>query len=259
MIKIDNPCSEDWDKMHPKKTGRFCNHCQEHIRDFSTLSDNELARLIAGKEKVLCGRFSNDQLERFIPMPSKEKRFSYLTKVAASLLLFVTPKAHAHSTHNNTDKFSGIKNNISKKTRTLLIEKPIEIKGIVIDANTNQPIPNAIIVISSPTNLLLEKTGYKTDEEGNYSIIINDSTEKRDITFIIACKDYEEATVKIKPEDFNTQINVFLSPITNNGDIVLTSTPVQKYSALVGEVLIIKPKKKHFNFWNLFRSKKNRK
>ncbi len=63
QISIPDPCQEDWNEMPINGKGRDCSKCEKNIRDFTKMSDNELIALLKSEENV-CGRFSEDQLDR---------------------------------------------------------------------------------------------------------------------------------------------------------------------------------------------------
>ena len=244
--------------MTDNSYGKFCDHCKENVIDFTNLSDNEIGRIINSNKNNLCGRFNEDQLNRVIAIKPTEHNHSFFARIAAALLLFTSTKESlAHS--NNLVPESLITSDKQIKSKSVLTDKynPIELTGTIYDANTNKPIPNAKIMIVSPVYTSGTNAVYKTDDNGNYSIILPDSTEKRIIELLIAAVDYQESTIKISYDDYSTQNNVFLSPASY--DVIIVS-----HSGLKGKVAISsttppqKPKK-HFNFFNLFRKKKNRK
>lgn len=64
-LTIPQPCHEQWDEMTPVEKGRYCKACSKTITDFSGMSDAEVLDRIANRNsEPLCGRFSNDQLNR---------------------------------------------------------------------------------------------------------------------------------------------------------------------------------------------------
>jgi hypothetical protein len=64
-IVLKNPCSENWDSMHPDAAGRFCQSCQKSVIDFSLKTDHEIQVFLKDKQgEALCGRFYIHQVER---------------------------------------------------------------------------------------------------------------------------------------------------------------------------------------------------
>jgi hypothetical protein len=63
-LSINNPCSEDWNKMTKNSEGRFCALCQKNVVDFTSMSDEEIKNYFLNYKGVsLCGRLKKEQLE----------------------------------------------------------------------------------------------------------------------------------------------------------------------------------------------------
>lgn len=65
IVRIPEPCHEDWNKMTVDEKGRFCNVCSKSVVDFTNKTDTEIHSILIEKssEKV-CGRFNKNQVER---------------------------------------------------------------------------------------------------------------------------------------------------------------------------------------------------
>ena len=72
-LTIPEPCHEDWDKMTPKDSGRFCMNCSKIVIDFTTMLPEEVQHFfIQNQNERICGRFQNEQLESIIiQIPSR--------------------------------------------------------------------------------------------------------------------------------------------------------------------------------------------
>ena len=55
-INIPDPCKQAWSDMAPVEDGRFCQHCQKKVVDFSAMTDQEIITVIHKSEGKLCGR-----------------------------------------------------------------------------------------------------------------------------------------------------------------------------------------------------------
>jgi len=71
-IAIPEPCNEDWNKMTPDKTGRFCLVCNKSVIDFTNKLPDEIQHFFnKNQDKKICGRFKNSQLDAVsIQIPS---------------------------------------------------------------------------------------------------------------------------------------------------------------------------------------------
>ena len=56
-IRIANPCSADWDKMHGDDRARFCSSCEKHVYNLSDMTRRDAENLVNEKEGRLCVQF----------------------------------------------------------------------------------------------------------------------------------------------------------------------------------------------------------
>ena len=91
IIKIENPCKEEWNKMTNVKGGKFCTYCQKKVIDFTELSDSEIVRILETNKGEICGRFEEEQIGRKIA-GSKTKKHSLFAKIAAAFMFFFLSK-----------------------------------------------------------------------------------------------------------------------------------------------------------------------
>ena len=54
---IPAPCDADWDSMIGNEQVRFCEHCNLHVTNFSSMTRQEAMRQVARSEGRLCVRF----------------------------------------------------------------------------------------------------------------------------------------------------------------------------------------------------------
>jgi hypothetical protein len=88
FLHIDEPCTEDWDKMTPASQGRFCGSCQKTVFDFTNATDNDIIKHIEKmKGNMFCGQFEEGQLNRWMEKTSIETSNPLLYKYLLSFLL----------------------------------------------------------------------------------------------------------------------------------------------------------------------------
>jgi hypothetical protein len=57
-ILIAKPCSENWDDMKTENGGKFCESCQNHVFDFTDMSEDYIIKFFKDNAgKTICGRF----------------------------------------------------------------------------------------------------------------------------------------------------------------------------------------------------------
>jgi hypothetical protein len=62
-ISVPKPCHEDWDKMTPEQTGKFCGSCAKTVVDFTQMLPEKMQQyFIQHQNEKVCGRFKATQL-----------------------------------------------------------------------------------------------------------------------------------------------------------------------------------------------------
>ncbi len=234
QLEIPKPCTQNWDAMTPSQQGRFCNSCAKVVVDFTTMSDEEVLNFFKKKkEEEVCGRMAEDQIERaFIPI-KKEKKNSWLWKIAASVMFFFSVKLNAQKLLGKVSYRPSITlqdrpnpNHVSDDAIKHIKSKKIIVKGRVTDKD-GIGIPFANI------NLVGSKTGIAADLQGYFTIkaIYNDVLQFSSVGFI-------NSTITITNEAF---INVVLIAAPNQKliEVVVTiaggirKSPLKCSSAVV--------------------------
>src|SRR5580765_5101846 len=102
-LTIPKPCHEDWNKMTPNETGRFCASCVKSVVDFTNRSASEIQDYFTeNKGKSVCGRFRNEQVNKFnleIPQSVLNQKMPF--RKAFLLMLFVVMGSSLFSCRNN--------------------------------------------------------------------------------------------------------------------------------------------------------------
>src|ERR1700741_493707 len=65
IIRIPEPCHEDWNPRGPDAKGKFCNSCSKSVFDFSNKTDAEVKNILMEyKDQKVCGHFKKSQVDR---------------------------------------------------------------------------------------------------------------------------------------------------------------------------------------------------
>lgn len=108
-INIPSPCSQSWDDMSPAEQGRFCGQCTKTIVDFTTWSDKDIAQYIRGSKEKICGRFTDDQLDRNLLHVERERTNALVPAILISTALAVGIAGNASANENSiADKQSSV-------------------------------------------------------------------------------------------------------------------------------------------------------
>ncbi len=88
LLRINEPCSENWESMTTAEKGKFCNQCNKTVFDFTTATDAEIVKHIeAMKGELFCGRFEENQLDRWIERSDIKTSNPRLYKFLISFML----------------------------------------------------------------------------------------------------------------------------------------------------------------------------
>lgn len=218
--------------------GKFCSHCSKTVIDFTSLSDNEIIQIIEQKSDKICGRLNEIQLNRLIENKQLENR-SILYQAVTGLFLLGTAinsfaKNNPFSRQSSQieivsvlDKNTNIPNQEKKKNEPVLDILKTTIKGKILDFESKEPLPGAIVLIKNST------TTTTTDLDGNFKLTIPDDLLTNKIHIIITYIGYETTETIINKTELTPSKKIYL---------------IQAQQALLGEVIVIK-KKRWWQFW----------
>ena len=82
LIRIDSPCTADWDSMIGTDQIRFCQHCKLTVHEISQFTDKQLDRLLRSSGHQLCVRYSEPKAE--MPRRTVLHQIARRTSVLAS-------------------------------------------------------------------------------------------------------------------------------------------------------------------------------
>ncbi|RVT79981.1 carboxypeptidase-like regulatory domain-containing protein [Flavobacterium sufflavum] len=242
ILKIDNPCHQDWNSMYKISNGKFCSYCSKTVIDFTSLTDNKIIQIVDQKSDKICGRLNEVQLNRLIENKQLENR-SILYKTLTGLFLLGTT-INSFAKNNPFSKQSSrieIVSVIDTKLNTSYQKKQKKepvldslkniIEGKVIDSKSKEPLPGVNILIKN------SKTETITNLDGNFKLIIPDNLLTNKIHIIISYIGYE-----------NTETIIDKSELPKTKDLFI----IKAQQALLGEVVVIKNKR----WWQFWKSKK---
>ncbi len=196
LLKIENPCGEDWAQMKPDAQGRFCSHCSKTVVNFAELTDNQILKIIEREEGRVCGRFHNDQLNRPMAETKQQNAGGAVQKILAAMLAVSAANYVAAQTPETktevVDSVGRVNENKMDFTITMgkpLVKEPLAsknvIEGQVIEYQSKDPIPFATITIKGTKRYTV------ADKDGRFMLRIPDRLLATHNTLIISSKDYE--------------------------------------------------------------------
>jgi hypothetical protein len=91
ILKITEPCHENWENMMEAEKGRFCNVCSKDVVDFTRFTDAEVIEYFQGykskKSGNICGRFKSKQID--VPLKKIEVPLNSFYKLENSTHQFL--------------------------------------------------------------------------------------------------------------------------------------------------------------------------
>jgi carboxypeptidase-like protein len=214
QIHIPEPCHENWQNMTPKEQGRFCGSCCKTVIDFSAMTDKEMLDYISKASHHVCGRFSNDQLNKDIKITANKKRFSfaYLLNLLLATLLVSEANAQVKPVKKKKPPVHKIKHAPITMGIIAVDEEPVTVKvlsikvnGTVLDATTKLPLPGATIRIVETFDTIL------ADTSGNFNVFLKNDA----VTLEFSAIGYETQT-RVLDKD-SVPYMVFLKPVESTG------------------------------------------
>jgi len=217
-LKIESPCQENWGRMHANEGGKFCDSCQKNVIDFTTKSPSQIAQIISEAQGKTCGRFTSTQLEQvYSVLPAQRIEIHWYASVAASFLVMLGVKsAHSQDVPLKTPIHLIEKDETPLIGDTILVEQKVEekvykIEGLMLDAETGEPIPFQKISDKS------RRFGAFSDVDGKFVMNIHSSFLSDSLQIIVGSHEYLEQHLTIYPSDFDDEgkieLNFRLSPI----------------------------------------------
>jgi hypothetical protein len=224
-IEINQPCTENWDKMNPFGQNKFCQSCEKMVIDFSPYSDKEIIDFFNQKNnQKTCGRFTNRQLHvlnQQLANHTTNHSNRLLIPILATTLLTASACHSTKSLENTTcEKPSSnikiVEYNINPDSLSTT-----KIIGKIVDEQ-NEPLISVNVYIEN------SKIGTRTDFDGEFELVVAkepNETANLKIEYIA----YQSITTPIK-EIKNKEIEIVLKEDETNliGEVVIIHVPWYK-------------------------------
>jgi hypothetical protein len=145
-LTIQEPCHETWQQMTPNEQGRHCMSCQKTVVDFSLMNDREILQYISTASHHVCGRFSDDQLDKTYREQKPRRSFSW--RYAWNMLVatfLVTGSVEAQQQEGPKRTFVTKQPDKAPAEIVLRLGKiaklpvDVNIDGVVVDDSTGRP------------------------------------------------------------------------------------------------------------------------
>ncbi len=153
-IIVANPCDADWDSMIGNDQVRFCEHCNLHVNDLSSMTRQEAMRLVARSRGRLCVRYIERPLGGVLTKQLPEKlhrisrRISRFAAGAFTATLSLSSAGQTRSPYPVVDP-DGVKQGQAVRQSNLApAETAASLLGVITDPN-EAVVPGASVVLIS--------------------------------------------------------------------------------------------------------------
>lgn len=225
IIRIPEPCHEDWNKMQPEEKGRFCNSCNKTVLDFSNKTDVEIKSILdEQKNQQVCGHFKKSQVNRplnyKIDFNSLPKNIS--TTKAFAIALFLVFGSILFSCTNEQNESLKVVGELMPPTQQELtvLGGPMAVTEATVESIENLDTVDGEVITES----------YVLGGIGSYNdnVILNDTIK------------HEADSVIEKTEYFET-MGMMVVEIAGTDTTANDSTPVQNTVTRIGDNVIATP------------------
>ncbi|HTH57259.1 MAG TPA: carboxypeptidase-like regulatory domain-containing protein [Cyclobacteriaceae bacterium] len=159
-LSIANPCAENWGNFTSTAEGRHCSRCNKVVVDFTSMSDEKIARFFQQRNSGICGRLNVKQLKTFSysANPQIKPGLGLLKAgILGTLLLLSLPAVvHAQAEKSKTEQV------VEKVAQTSASAKEHVVGGVVRSQEDHTPLSGVNVMLKGST------VGTVTDGEGKF-------------------------------------------------------------------------------------------
>lgn len=173
-LKVQRPCSEDWEHMSGTDQIRFCRHCSQSVHNLTELDQTEAVRLVLRSKGRICLRLRfNPAGEPLFRAPSQRlhaiaRRTSRLAAGAFTAVMGLSAAAYAQSPAAGINDVAGP---VAERVVMPILPSPnVWLAGTVVD-------PNGAVIPGVQVTVTNERTNEvqvgETNGDGEYRFAAN--------------------------------------------------------------------------------------
>ena len=236
-ITIPQPCNADWESMIGNDQVRFCEHCNLHVSDLSSMTRPEAMRLVARSQGRLCVRYIRQTDDGVLTkvVPERLHRIGRrVSRVAAGA--FTATLSLSSAAAQSTSQESGAPRMQALIGRTIP-HLELSLSGVIAD-------PHGAVVSGANVTLTNVQTSvsyvYTTGDDGAFKFL---ASEVGRYNLAVDAQGFAKKEIHgldLKPDD-NKAVNVGLEllEIIAQVEVIASSTVTQ--SVTMGVVAFVEP------------------
>jgi hypothetical protein len=191
--------------MTPTEQGRFCGSCQKTVVDFSGMTDKEVFDYINKSSQHACGRFSNNQLNKYLKPATTKKRFTWAYVWNIILATCMITEGNAQTKPVKKKKPSVYHHELKPSVGHIHILEPDKIKPDSNYKAKTQEIANKISNPKTNTEITMELVGIL----GGYSVGVKVSRKEK----------IQRVVNDWKPAILKKDIKIYPNPVVRGNNV----------------------------------------
>ncbi len=164
-ITIPQPCHKNRDEMTDVADGKFCQHCNKTVIDFTTWSDTAVHNFFTENSNGACGIFLNTQLGRPLVTSGTQNRGLYRMAMALGLTVLMAQYPAANSFARSPFIYS-YNLPVTHEDDYIPVDSTV-VRGHVLDADTRSPMPGMLVQLFDKDKVIRQLL---TDSAGCYAL-----------------------------------------------------------------------------------------
>lgn len=240
-LEIPEPCSEKWSDMKAvDELHRHCNSCNRVLTDFSQMSDTELVLWLKHSKGKVCGQFDSRQLNKNYLLPATRSKPKYWLNALWLLpLSWFAADAKAQTTQEilKSKPVVSVPNGNSQPETTELQSVsgdtlPAMLKGVVLDKETNEPLPFVAVYVQLPDGS--RPIGTTTDMDGRYMLKLPPNLRTASFTLVFTYVGYNRKEIQVSGFSATNSLNTSVIEVkldvamhTMTIGIMITTSPAE--------------------------------
>jgi ankyrin repeat protein len=225
---IPAPCNADWDSMIGNDRVRFCEHCNLHVTNLSSLTRPEAIRLVARSEGRLCVRFMKRSDGSVVTKEVAERVHHIARRVSriaagafTATLSLSSAAAQTPSTNSKPDEIVSNRPLQEKQRDTAVVAN---LRGTVLDPN-GAVIPGVLVEILDTSTGFTAKT--TSSDEGLYVFKgISPGTYNLKLSSVAGFANHEVQQLQVQSgADITQDVTLQLAQFTGLGGAVVIARP----------------------------------
>lgn len=226
QITIPKPCTADWDSMVGNDQVRFCEHCNLHVNNLSSMTRMDAMRLVARAKGRLCVRYIQalDGGVLTKRVPEKLYRISQrVSRIAAGAFTATLSLTSAAAQSGSGPQQKGLRESPPNVSAALPQEPGSILSGVITDPNGAVVAGATLTLINTRTNLAFSYTtvddgAYKFSllDAGHYSLMVEaPGFAKREVLDLnLRANRNETENLQLQIPELTVQVKINTEPIT---------------------------------------------